>query len=92
MDIAIAHIQKSVYTAEIKAFFFWPPSDYSPPPGVLNFFLCFSTSEWVAIARYLGFSREELDPILEEHQGNNEQQVISVHGKYMLIFFYKLLL
>ena len=50
-------------------------SDYVSPSGVLNFFLCFSTEELVAIAQYLGYDDRELDPIFQHHAGSKERQV-----------------
>ena len=56
--------------------------EYSPPPGVFNFFLCFSTGELVAIAQYLGYQSEELDPVLQQHRDNKEQQVMQPSQTY----------
>ena len=59
-------------------------SDYSPPNGVFNFFICFSTSEWVTIASYLGYRQEELDPIVKGSPEDREQQV-RVHCKHEVV-------
>ena len=53
----------------------FPPADYSPPPGIVSFFHCFSTTELVAIASYLGYQLEELNPVLEEYPHSKELQV-----------------